>query len=46
MGRPDLAAWAIRISGGWATTENDWVRCGEAWIEALERRSVRVMEYA
>ncbi len=46
MGRPDLAPFAIRISGGWATTENDWVRCGEAWIEALERRSKRVMEYA
>jgi cysteine desulfurase len=46
MGRPDLAACAIRISGGWATTEHDWVRCGEAWIEALERRSVRTREYA
>jgi cysteine desulfurase len=46
MGRPDLAPFAIRISGGWATTENDWVRCGEAWIEALERRSKRVMEYS
>jgi cysteine desulfurase len=46
MGRPDLAPCAIRISGGWATTENDWIRCGEAWIEAFERRSIRVMEYA
>jgi cysteine desulfurase len=46
MGRPDLAACAIRISGGWATKETDWVRCGEAWIEALERRSVRTREYA
>ncbi len=46
MGRPDLAPFAIRISGGWATTENDWVRCGEAWIEALERRHARTREYA
>ena len=46
MGRPDLAPFAVRISGGWATTENDWIRCGEAWIEAFERRSMRVMEYA
>jgi cysteine desulfurase len=46
MGRPDLASCAIRISGGWASTENDWVRCGEAWIEAHQRRSKRVMEYA
>ena len=46
MGRPDLAPFAVRISGGWATTGNDWVRCGEAWIEAYERRSVRVREYA
>ena len=46
MGRPDLAQFAIRISGGWATKRTDWVRCGEAWIEALERRSVRMREYA
>ena len=46
MERPDLAPFAIRISGGWATSEADWKRCGEAWIEALERRSTRVMEYA
>ena len=46
MGRPDLAPFAIRVSGGWATQQSDWVRCGEAWIEALERRSVRTREYA
>jgi len=46
MGRPDLAACAIRVSGGWATKQSDWVRCGEAWIEAFERRSVRTREYA
>lgn len=46
MGRPDLAPFAIRISGGWATTASDWNRAGEAWIEAHQRRSKRVMEYA
>jgi len=38
MGRPDLAASSIRISGGWASTEADWARCGDAWTEALARR--------
>ncbi len=46
MGRPDLAPFAIRVSGGWATTRADWIRCGEAWIEAFERRSVRQREFA
>lgn len=46
MARPDLAPFAIRISGGWKSTQNDWIRCGEAWIEALERRHARTREYA
>ena len=46
MGLPDLAPYAVRISGGWATTRADWIRCGEAWIEAFERRSVRQKEFA
>lgn len=41
MGRPDLAGCAIRISGGWASTEADWIRCGDVWIEAFERWSAR-----
>jgi cysteine desulfurase len=44
MGRPDLAGCAIRVSGGWATTESDWRRCGEVWAEALTR--VRRREFA
>ena len=39
MGRPDLATASIRVSGGWASTEADWARCGEVWEEALARRS-------
>ncbi len=46
MGRPDLASCSIRVSGGWASTEADWGRCGEAWLEAHERRMARTREYA
>ena len=34
MGRDDLAPCALRVSGGWATTEDDWARFGDAWLEA------------
>ncbi|HEY1880853.1 MAG TPA: aminotransferase class V-fold PLP-dependent enzyme [Caulobacteraceae bacterium] len=44
MGRPDLASSSIRISGGWATSEADWRRCGDAWMEAHERRAARRKE--
>lgn len=46
MGRPDLAASSIRISGGWASSEVDWRRCGEAWLEAFERHHDRRKEVA
>jgi cysteine desulfurase len=46
MGRPDLASSSIRVSGGWASTEDDWRICGEAWLDAFERRSARTREYA
>ena len=41
MGWPNLADCSIRISGGWASTEADWRRCGEVWMEAFERHAVR-----
>ncbi|MDQ0462900.1 cysteine desulfurase [Caulobacter ginsengisoli] len=41
MGRPDLAPFAIRVSGGWDSTQEDWRRCGDAWSEALERHLAR-----
>jgi len=41
MGQGDLADCAIRVSGGWATTEEDWNRLAEAWLAAHERRSAR-----
>jgi len=41
MGRPDLAPCAIRVSGGWASTADDWARCGEAWTEIFARHQAR-----
>ena len=41
MGRPDFAASSIRVSGGWATTAEDWRRCGEVWLEAWLRHADR-----
>jgi cysteine desulfurase len=46
MGRPDLAACSIRISGGWASSEADWITCGEAWSAARETRRARLAEVA
>jgi cysteine desulfurase len=46
MGRPDLAATSIRVSGGWASAEADWRRCGEVWAEAFARHAARRKEYA
>jgi cysteine desulfurase len=41
MGRPDLAPFAIRVSGGWATAPADWARCAEAWGEIFARHQAR-----
>ena len=41
MGAGDLAACAIRVSGGWASTEADWTRFAEAWIQAHDRHAAR-----
>jgi cysteine desulfurase len=42
MGRPDLSTSAIRVSGGWATTQSDWTAFTEAWLEAHARHAARV----
>jgi cysteine desulfurase len=34
MGRADLAPFALRVSGGWATTQSDWKTFTEAWLKA------------
>ncbi len=46
MGRPDLAPFSIRVSGGWASSAADWARCGEIWLDAYQTKSARRREYA
>lgn len=41
MGQGALADCAIRVSGGWASGEEDWNRLAEAWLAAHERRAAR-----
>jgi cysteine desulfurase len=41
MGLGDLAKGALRASGGWATTEDDWNRFADAWVEAYGRYTAR-----
>lgn len=46
MGRPDLAPFTLRVSGGWASTEADWINCGDAWLAAWKRIGARRREVA
>jgi cysteine desulfurase len=46
MGRSDLAPYALRVSGGWASTEDDWINCGDAWLAAWKRIGARRREVA
>ena len=46
MGRADLAPFALRISGGWASTEDDWIKCGDAWLADWKRIGARRREVA
>jgi len=46
MGRSDLAPFALRVSGGWASTEADWIKCGDAWLAAWKRIGARRREVA
>jgi cysteine desulfurase len=41
MGREDLAPYALRVSGGWATTQQDWQGFAEAWLQAHARVASR-----
>lgn len=41
MGQGDLAGCAIRVSGGWDTTAEDWNRFADAWLEAHARHARR-----
>lgn len=46
MGRPHLAPFALRVSGGWASTAQDWISCGDAWLAAYSRIGARRREVA
>ena len=39
MGYGDLAAGALRASGGWNTTEQDWTRFADVWLAVHARRA-------
>lgn len=41
MGFGELAAGALRISGGWATTEDDWSAFVDAWLDGASRLAAR-----
>ncbi|HEX4709680.1 cysteine desulfurase family protein [Phenylobacterium sp.] len=41
MGQGELAGCAIRVSGGWNTTETDWDRFVGAWSEVHRRHVAR-----
>jgi len=41
MGFEKLANQAIRVSGGWATTEDDWKRFAEVWLGVYGRMAAR-----
>jgi cysteine desulfurase len=41
MSQGELAGCAIRVSGGWATTEADWQMFVEAWLKAHARHAAR-----
>jgi cysteine desulfurase len=41
MGQGDLAACAIRVSGGWNTADADWTRFVEAWTAGHARHTQR-----
>lgn len=41
MGLDELAGCAIRVSGGWDTTEADWNAFADAWLEARARHTAR-----
>ncbi len=46
IGRADLAPFAIRLSGGWASTEADWIAASRAWRELVTRHQARRKEVA
>jgi cysteine desulfurase len=46
MGQAELAGCAIRVSGGWDTSEGDWNAFAQAWLAAHARHLARRKEVA
>jgi cysteine desulfurase len=46
MGQGELSGCAIRVSGGWSTTQDDWDRFVEAWSAAHARHAARHLQPA
>ena len=46
MGLDDLATGGVRVSGGWGTTEEDWIRFADAWVAAWTKHAARISERA
>jgi cysteine desulfurase len=41
MGLPELSPYALRVSGGWGTTESDWRMFTDAWLKAHAQHRAR-----
>ncbi len=41
-----LGSFGLRASGGWATSEDDWTRFADVWLNAHARHSARRMKVA
>jgi cysteine desulfurase len=41
MGQGDLASCALRVSGGWNTTSQDWDGFADAWLKAYAGHTAR-----
>ncbi|WP_292227530.1 cysteine desulfurase family protein [Brevundimonas sp.] len=44
MGLNILATGGVRVSGGWGTSEGDWVRFADAWVAAYNKHKTRAAE--
>ncbi len=46
MGLDHLATGAVRVSGGWGTTEANWAKFADAWVAAWNKHAARLSERA
>jgi cysteine desulfurase len=45
MGEEALGGSVIRVSGGWDTSDSDWDRFADAWLDAHARRRARSQQH-